>query len=193
MKGSAMELRDLLTKTRSIRKFNNEAEIPQETLYELCTLTRLCPSSGNRQPLRFKCVSDKEDCAFISQHIRWAGLLKDWDGPSESEKPAAYILILIDKETAERAPYDSGMAAHAIIMGAVEKGLAGCMLGVIDREEIAGHFSLSKEKYYLDLVVALGEPAEQSVTEDAEESTAYYRDADNLFHVPKRKAEDIIL
>ena len=186
-------LKELLRKTRSIRKFQHDKEISTEMLYRLVELTRLCPSGGNKQPLRFLCVNEKEDCAFISEHIRWAALLKDWGGPAEEEKPSAYILIAADRSVSEKAPYDSGIMAHTMIMGAVEEGLAGCMLANIDREELLMHFGLDKERYNLDLVVALGVPGEESVIEPAGESTAYYRDEENLFHVPKRTLPEILL
>lgn len=186
-------LEELLGKTRSIRKFRHETKIPAETLEELVELTRLCPSGGNRQPLKFLPVNTEEDCRFVSEHIRWAALLKDWDGPEESEKPSAYVLVLIDRTVCEKAPYDSGIAAHAMLLGAVERGFAGCMLGNIDRDALAEYFSIDKKRYVTDLVVALGEPGEESVVEETGTGTAYYRDEEGLFHVPKRKLSEILL
>ena len=44
------------------------------------------------------------------------------------------------------------------------------------------------------LAIALGTPAETAVLEDADEITApYYRDENNVHHVPKRKLEDVLL
>ena len=186
-------LKELLRKTRSIRIFRHERKVPEETLLELIGLTRFCPSGGNRQPLRFLPVNAEEDCRFISEHIRWAALLKDWNGPEESGKPSAYILVLVDRAVCDKAPYDSGIAAHAMLMGAAERGFAGCMLGNIDRNALAEYFSIDKERYVTDLVVALGEPGEESVIEEAGADTAYYRDGEGLFHVPKRSLPEILL
>ena len=49
-------------------------------------------------------------------------------------------------------------------------------------------------RYVPLLAIALGTPAETVALEDANEITApYYRDENNVHHVPKRKMEDILL
>ncbi len=51
------------------------------------------------------------------------------------------------------------------------------------------------EEMKLQLIIALGRPAETIVLEDipASASIEYYRDADDVHHVPKIVADDLIL
>lgn len=187
-----MEFRKLLEKTRSIRKFDPERRISLEELQEMVSYVRLCPSGGNFQPLRFYCVSDRETCGKIFRNLRWAARLKDWE-PSENEQPGAYILILTEKSIAERAPYDSGIAAHTILMAAALRGFGGCMLGNVDRRAVADLLSIDTEKYAIDLAVAIGAAAEISLIEDCSGDTCYRRAEDGTFYVPKKSTDSIII
>lgn len=187
-----MELKELLEKTRSIRRFDPEVRIPLEELSEMVSYVRLCPSGGNFQPLRFYCVSDRETCGKIFPNLKWAARLKDWE-PSESEQPGAYILILTEKAVAANAPYDSGIAAHTVLMAAADMGYGGCMLGNVNRKAVSELLSIDMEKYAIDLVVAIGAAAETSLIEDCNGDTCYRRAEDGTFYVPKRSLEEMII
>jgi len=192
MEKQIMSLKDLLTHTRSIRRFDPDVRIPEETLEELVSYTALCPCGGNFQPLRFLCISDRNMCGKIFPHLKWAARLGGWQ-PEETEQPAAYIFLLVDREITQTAPYDSGIAAHAILMGAAEEGLGGCMLGNIDRKELAALLDLDMEKYAIDLCVALGKAAEVSRIAEFQGDSCYYRDENGVFNVPKRNISSILL
>lgn len=187
-----MELRELLEKTRSIRRFDPETRISLSELEEMVSYARLCPSGGNLQPLRFCCVSERDTCEKIFENLKWAARLKGWQ-PGESEQPGAYVVILTDKEIAVNAPYDSGIAAHAILMAAGLMGYGGCMLGNVDRKKTASVLSIDTNRYAIDLVVALGKPAEQSLIEDCTGDTCYHRDENGVFRVPKQGLETLIV
>ena len=90
---------------------------------------------------------------------------------------------------------DDGIAAQTIMLGAVEKGLGGCMFGSINRKQLAEDFSIDLEKYSIDLVLAIGKPKETVKIVDLpkNKSTSYYRDEQGVHYVPKRALEDIIL
>ena len=45
---------------------------------------------------------------------------------------------------------------------------------------------------HVDSLIALGHKAEQAVVEDFKDSVKYWRDKNEVLHVPKRKLEDII-
>ena len=51
------------------------------------------------------------------------------------------------------------------------------------------------DKYILKLVIAVGKSAEEIHLVEIEDGgdTGYYRDADDVHYVPKRKLEDVIL
>ena len=119
----------------------------------------------------------------------------DWDGPKEGERPSAYIVILCDQTLGKNKMTDDGIAAQTILLGAVEKGLGGCMLGNVKREELAEALGIDRERFAIDLVLALGKPKETVVLVDLPESgdTRYYRDDAKVHYVPKRSLEELIL
>ena len=187
-------IKDLIEKNRSYRRFYQNEAISLEILEELVDLARITASAANLQPLKYitSCLPEKN--AEIFKTLGWAGYLKDWDGPAEGERPAGYIIILKDREINKAATVDEGIAAQSILLGAVEKGLGGCMLGSVKRDELKKLFGL-KDSLDIVLVVALGKPKEQVVLEAVRQDgdIRYYRDAQQVHHVPKRRLEDIIL
>ena len=187
-------LRDLIKKSRSYRRFNQEVEISEETLRELVDLARLSPSGANRQPLKFITIADREINAELFECLAWAGYLKDWDGPAEGERPSAYIIILCDTEIRDDSPVDEGIAAQSMMLGAVEKGLGGCMLGAINRKRIREILDVP-DRYKILLVLALGEPSETVVIDEVGEDgdIKYWRDDEGVHHVPKRTLDELIL
>lgn len=188
-------LKNLLLKNRSYRRFFENETISEETLKELIDLARLTPSTVNSQPLRFKLVCTPEENAKVFECLAWAGLLKDWNGPSEGERPSAYVIILCDLSVGKDKRFDDGITAQTIMLGATEKGLGGCIFGSVKREKLAESFNIDTEKYSIDLVLALGKPKEEVKIVDIPEngSTAYYRDENGVHYVPKRSVDDLII
>lgn len=187
-------LKELLLKSRSYRRFDENYAVSTETLKELVELARYVPSTVNSQPLKFKIVNTPDENKKVFECLAWAGLLKDWDGPAEGERPSAYIIILCDLAVGKDKRYDDGICAQTIMLGAAEKGLGGCMFGSVKREKLAENLGIDTEKYSIDLVLALGKPVEEVKIVDLPESgsTAYYRDENNVHYVPKRSVEDLI-
>lgn len=188
-------LKDLVLKNRSYRRFYQNEEISFETLKELIDLARNTAASVNFQVLKYKLVNDTEGNRKVFENLAWAGLLKEWKGPEEGERPSAYIILLCDKSISQSKPVDVGIAAQTILLGATEKGLGGCMFGSIKREKLAEDFNIDLEKYSIELVIALGKPKETVKLVDLPESgsTAYYRDENGVHYVPKRSLDDVIL
>jgi nitroreductase len=189
-----MSLRDLILKNRSYRRFHQEVAIERDTLVDLIDLARCSASGSNRQPLKYVISCEPEKNALIFPLTRWAGFLTDWDGPAEGERPAAYIVILGDTEIRASAGVDHGIAAQSIMLGATERGLGGCMIGSVDRPKLREALSIP-ERYEILLVLALGQPSEKVVLEDvgSDGDIRYYRDAQDVHHVPKRTLDEIIL
>jgi nitroreductase len=185
---------ELVKENRSCRRFYEDTAVAPETLKELVDLARMSASGANLQPLKYVLSCDPQKNAEIFSCLAWAGYLKDWPGPEEGERPAAYIVILGDTGISESAGCDHGIAAQTILLGAREKGLAGCMLGSIDRKALRSHLNLPSELKIL-LVLAIGKPKEKVVmdTIGPNDSIKYWRDSDAVHHVPKRKLGDIIV
>ena len=165
-----------------------------EVLKELVKLARFSPSGANRQPLKYKLFNDADVNAQIFECLAWAGALPDWPGPAEGERPVAYIMILGDTEISSNFAVDEGIVAQTMMLGAAEKGFGGCMLGAINRKKLREILDIP-ERYEILLVLALGKPAEEVVLEDLEEggSINYWRDDEDVHHVPKRTLDELIL
>jgi nitroreductase len=187
-------LKEIAFKNRSYRRFDNSVAIPMTTLEELAGLARLCPSAANRQPLRFILCNAPADNEAIFGCLKWAAYLKDWEGPAPAERPSAYIVVLNTAKDWDMAKIDLGIMAQTMLLGAVEKGLGGCMLGAIDREQLRECLGLPAE-LEISLVLALGKPVEDVRIVDLPEdgSIRYYRDDAGTHYVPKRSTADLIL
>jgi len=187
-------LRELIVKNRSYRRFDASVSIDRETLINLVDLARLSASAKNSQPLKYLLSCDPQKNALIFRNLIFAGHLQNWSGPSESEKPVAYIVILGDKQISDSFGVDHGIAAQSILLGATEVGLGGCMLGGFDHDGLRQSLKVSS-RYETLLVIALGKPAEKVVLETSEPGgdTFYWRDENDHHHVPKRSLDEIIL
>jgi len=187
-----MLFKNLIERCRSYRRFYQDYKIDENLLRELVDLARLSASVANLQPLKYilSCQSPRNDLIFPA--LSWAGYLKDWPGPKEGERPPAYIIILGDKSISKSFEYDCGIAAQSILLGAVEKSLGGCMLGAIDRDCLRKNLNIPQQ-YDILLVIALGKPKEKVVIEESKGDIKYYRDKNNIHHVPKRSLNEVII
>jgi nitroreductase len=187
-------LKDLVLRNRSYRRFDQASRISPSTLRELCDLMRLTPSGRNVQPLKYVLVATEEMCARVFPLLGWAGYLKDWDGPEEGERPAAYIVVLGDKTIAENFGVDPGIEAQTCLLGAVEQGFGGCIVATIHREELKALLEIPQQCDVL-YVLALGKPVEKVVVEEiaADGDIKYWRDEQHVHHVPKRALADLIV
>jgi len=187
-------LRELIEKNRSYRRFNQAHKIERSTLVELVELARLSASGANIQPLKFIVSAESDKNERIFECLAWAGYLRDWPGPADGERPSAYIIILGDTNIRKVFGCDHGIAAQSILLGAVEKGLGGCMLASIQKEKLAESLNIPNE-YEILLVIAIGETAEKVVIENADTAgdIKYWRDENDVHHVPKRGIDELII
>lgn len=187
-------IRELILRNRSYRRFYQDIAVTEDTLRELVDLARLSASVANLQPLKYVLSAQAERNALIFPTLAWAGYLNDWPGPAEGERPAAYIIVLGDTQIANSFATDLGVAAQSILLGAAEKGLGGCMIGSVKKEELRRALDIP-ERYQVLLALALGKPKEKVTIEPlaADGSIRYWRDAEGGHHVPKRALEDLIL
>jgi nitroreductase len=185
---------ELIKKNRSYRRFFQDFAIDKSTLLDLVDCARLSASARNAQPLKYYLSSDPQQNDLIFPTLAWAGYLKDWKGPEEGEKPSAYIVMLGDTDISLSFGSDQGIAAQSILLAATEKGLGGCMIGSVQRENLAKNLNIP-ERYQILLVIALGKPKEQVVIEPLPLSgdIKYWRDDQEFHHVPKRSMEEILL
>ncbi len=188
-------LKDLLKASRSIRRFYEDEDVPEEMLRDWVDNVRYAPSTANGQTLKFKICTSEEDKEKIFPCLKWAGALPDWDGPEPGERPGAYVLIFDDLSLAKNRPIDVGICAQTIMLSAAEAGFGGCILGSVERTKVMESLGIDQERYALTDVLALGRPKETVILVPVKEdgSTKYYRDEDGIHYVPKRGLEDILL
>lgn len=188
-----MNLLELVTRTRSYRRFDQSVGISMETLRSLINLARLASSARNAQALKYLLINKPNDCAKVFPLLAWAGYLKDWGGPAEGEQPTAYIIVLKDTEINTNIHCDDGLAMQNILLGANELELGGCIIGAFSREKLRSIFAIN-EKLEILHIIALGKPAETVVLEEmCKHDTKYWRDEQGIHHVPKRNLNEIII
>ena len=187
-------IRDLILSNRSCRRFDEGLVIERRTLEELVDLARLSASAANLQPLKYILSCEPQKNARIFRYVAWAAYLKDWGGPAPGERPSAYIIILGDTAISHSFGCDHGIAAQSILLGAREKGLAGCMIGLIQRDQLRQTLNIPAS-YEILLVIALGKPREQVVIDELGPNgdIKYWRDGAGVHHVPKRPLKELIV
>ncbi len=187
-----MTVREALHKSRSYRRFYEDVAIPHEDLLTMADAARLSPSGKNIQPLKFFIAHTRGLNEKIFSTLAWAGYLTDWDGPESGERPAAYIIQLLDTSIASATICDEGITAQSILLQATELGYGGCIIASVKREALREILALP-EHLLIKNVIALGKPKETVVLEDMQDGEyRYWRDADGTHHVPKRPLDEII-
>ncbi|SMP67907.1 PAS domain S-box protein [Anoxynatronum buryatiense] len=192
--GGINMIRELVEKNRTYRRFDETREISEEQLREWVDLARITSSGANLQPLKYHLSWQSEKNERIFPHLRWAGYLKDWEGPVSGERPTAYIVVLGDTLVSKNYWWDHGLASQSILLAAVEEGFGGCMFGSIDRDGLREALNLDP-RFEILLVIALGKPVEKVILEPLKPDgdIKYYRDDNQVHHVPKRSLEEVIV
>ncbi|PID91225.1 MAG: nitroreductase [Bacteroidetes bacterium] len=188
-----MQLKELIAKNRSYRRFDQNEVFPMRVLKEMVEAARLSASASNLQPLRYMLFNTAEDCARIFPFVAWAGYMKDWPGPAEGERPTAYIVQLCDLDLTEDWWCDDGIAAQSMLLTAVEAGYGGCIIGSVQRMKLRDELDIP-DRYKIIQVLALGKPAEEVVIDEMKDGDVkYWRDEQGLHHVPKRSMDSLII
>ena len=186
-------IKELITRNRSYRRFDEAVKISSEQITKWIDLARLSASGRNAQPLKYAIVTKTEMCAKIFPFLGWAGYLTSWKGPAEGERPVAYVAIIKDCNIADNHHCDDGIAMQSILLGAVEDGFGGCMIGSVNKVKVAKLLGLDKNLELL-YIVALGKPAEEVVIEEAKDGNIkYWCDENEVHHVPKRPIDEIVI
>ena len=187
-----MNLAELVRKNRSYRRFIEKESISVGQLEKWIGLARYTASGRNNQPLKYIGSVNPELNAGIFSLLGWAGYLTDWVGPEKGERPAAYITVVHDKSISENRYCDDGISVQTILLGAVEEGYGGCIIGSVNKPKLAGLLNLPNH-FEILWVIALGKPAETVVIEDLKDNNVkYWRDENQVHHVPKRSVAELI-
>jgi nitroreductase len=149
---------------------------------------RLAPSAANKQPLEYVAVTKGLERIF--ECTKWAAYLKDGT-PKENEKPTAYIVLLSNTKISTSAGYDAGLAAENLILTALEKGIASCIIRSLDKPRLIEVLKIPGG-YDVEMVIALGYPGQKAAEEKLREDVNYWLDGKGVLNVPKRDMKDIL-
>ena len=188
---------DLARRSRSWRGYDESRTVSREELLAFVDCARFAPSSVNAQPLKYRLVYEREELDRLQPLTGWARALPEKKLPYPGHRPTAFIVIC--QETAWAADLgrylrDVGAVAQTILLAATEAGLGGIMIGNFQPERVAEALKLPETVVPM-LIVAIGRPDETIVLEEAEPGAdlRYYRDENDVHHVPKRRLEDIVI
>ena len=143
-----MMLKDLVLKNRSYRGFDESVRISRETLEGFVDCARLCPSSVNKQPLKYFLAWEPEEVEKVQGLTKWARALPDMVLPHPGKRPTGFVVICQDKgidENLNRYQKDVGIVAQTMLLAAVEQGLGGCMIGNFQAGEVMEVLGLPEE------------------------------------------------
>jgi nitroreductase len=192
-----MNVYEAASQRRSIRRFKDKA-VPYSALERCIDAARLAPSGRNQQLCEYIVINDTKVLPGIFENIGGSAKLPpDKGGPTPSQSPKAYTLILINKtregDAARRhvTLMDAGMAAENIILTALEQGIGCCPILMFNEKDLKLILEIPDD-YDIALVIAMGYPDESPVAEVAADSLNVWVDAKGLRHVPKKKLADII-
>lgn len=187
-----MHVKDAIRTRRTIRKYRQEP-IDRKILETLIDGARLAPSAANIQPLEYIIVDDEKLLGKVFETLAWAGYIKPEGDPKEGETPTAYIVVLGNTDYGKKWNIrDAGAAIMSILLEAQGYGIGSCWIGSVKREKLREILNIPG-KYDIDSVIALGYPAEESMAEDmTDDSIKYYKDEEQVLHVPKRPMNKIL-
>ncbi|MCF7810636.1 nitroreductase family protein [bacterium] len=184
----------LVLKTRSVRRFRSYRPVTIDTLHRLVDLARQASSGMNRQPIKYILINESTACEKMFANVAWAAALKEWGGPSESERPKAYIILLGDTSISESFGCDQGIALKTIMLGARAMGFGCCPLGSVRADEVREIFDID-QRFEILLAMAFGASGEDIKIEPMPDdgNFNYWRDSQGNHHVPKRSLEEVIV
>lgn len=184
---------DLITRTRTFRRFNSQKPVPHDLVTQFIDLARLGGSARNIQPCKYMICSTKDHCSAVFPLLGWAGYLPHWSGPAKEERPSAYILCLLDTDLCDNADFDLGIASQNILLGAMAHGIGGCRIASFS--SALTQLLHLPDNLTLKLVIALGYPAENVTLVDPSEKgdIKYWHGDGNSHFVPKRRLSEILL
>jgi len=191
MEALKMGIYETVISRRSIRRFK-EMPVPRQVLERCVNAARLAPSAGNRQPLEYIIVDDEQLLPQVFSTLQWATSIRPKGDPPPGKRPTAYIAVLKNSNIGVPASvHDVGMALENIILVALAEGVGSCTFTSVDRDKLKVILNIPAD-YEIPLVLALGYPDESPVEEPFEGSVKYWRDENDVHHVPKKKLETVL-
>lgn len=184
-----MQTFDAMLLRRSIRKFCPEP-VSYACLKKIVEVSRLYPTGGNLQPVRFAIITKPELTDALFADLRWAMYLPNFT-IAPDERPTAYIVLLRDASVSKKCAYDIGAASTMVMLAAADQGLGSCPIGNFTTAKLSALLNLP-DTLHPELVIALGYPAHESRVAPMEDTIRYTQDEAGTFFVPKWSTEEVI-
>ncbi|MDO5562022.1 MAG: nitroreductase family protein [Synergistaceae bacterium] len=158
---------ELMATRQSCRSYDG-APVTKEEINACLDAARLAPSGCNSQPWNFVVVTNAEKRHKLSE------LLQCVDGNKFSENVPALIVVceeecprlmpaVLEKWSCKQfAQGDLGAAVVCITLRAAELGLASCIMGTFDEDEVKRLLDIPSGQT-IRVVVALGHPTDGTV------------------------------
>ena len=189
-----MDFKNLVYEGRTFRRFDSSYAVSDDELLWLVDLGRVTPRARNAQWIYFGVTNHPDSCQRIFSTLRWAAALPEWNGPTETERPSAYILLLENTQyPIKGSDIALGIVSQTILLGARSIGLGGCHILSFNPKTLSESLHIP-EQLKVRMVLALGKPIETVEIRNLPPSgdARYWRE-DNVHCVPKAPLRDIII
>lgn len=181
----------LLHHNRSYRGYDPSRTVTESELQDLVQVTALTASGMNRQPLRFRLVTEAE-ADKVLPHITLGAALPEEHLPKPGTEPRAFLVICSAAPEDRVVDIDLGFAGQSILLRATEMGLGGIFILNFRKEAIREALRLPLDPI---AVIAIGKPAESIYLQPVKGDNPdlrYYR-KDGVHFVPKLTLEQLII
>ncbi len=121
-----MELKNILTKRRSTRKFSDKL-IPKELIERMLNGVLLAPSSRNSHSTKFMVITSSDKIEALST-------MRDYGSSFMKNAPCA-IVVMGDTTATDLWEVNCSISATVLQLACVDEGLASCWVHVQDRPQ----------------------------------------------------------
>ena len=182
---------ELLLRNRSTRGYKKAYRVSRAELERIAGVCTKIPSARNQQVLRFRLVTHDSGADRVLPLVKMGAALPELHLPFPGTEPEAFIVVCSTVEENPMVDIDLGIAAHSMLLKAVEMGLNGLIIAAFNRSKLQEALALP---YPPLLVIAIGKGDERiELTPISEgESHAYYR-KEGVHYVPKVRTNDLII
>ena len=181
----------LILKRRSVRLFKQK-KVSLDMITKIVNCARLAPSAANLQVIDYLVVDKIDLKEKIFECLKFAAYISPGRNPSKGQRPAVYVILLVNKERVKDLNLrDIGAAAENMLISLLAFNLGGCWLQNIDKDKIKKALNIN-EKYEIDSLIAAGYPDESPKLEADSSKVKYWLDEKDCLHVPKRPLSDVL-
>jgi len=158
-----MELKDVLLKRRSVRKFTEEA-VSEEDINELLHAAMSGPSACNKKPWEFYVISNKDTLKELQSASKF----------TKMQAPLAMVVCgnvshALPMQLAEYWVQDCSAATENILLRVTDLGLGAVWCGIYPQKraekKVAEILGLSNKEIPLNIIL-IGHPAEEPEARD---------------------------